>query len=71
MLYILILKNHIPKKWSQDVQVPEIKKNAMLFSIRLTGNVDPHNYTNTSGAMDNELDVPVLLLVEKDVVSLR
>jgi len=25
------IKNHIPKKWSQDAQVLEIKKNAMLF----------------------------------------
>jgi len=29
MLYIT--KYHIPKKWSQDAQVPEIKKNNMLF----------------------------------------
>jgi len=29
MLYIT--NNHIPKKWSIDEQLPEIKKNAILF----------------------------------------
>jgi len=31
MLYII--NNHIPKKWSQDAQVPDIKKNAMYFMV--------------------------------------
>jgi len=31
--------------------------NYAIFPYRLTGNIDPHNYTNTSGTMDSELDV--------------
>jgi len=65
MLYIT--KNHIPNNWSQGAQVFETNKNAMLFycyelcnfSIYLTVNVDRQNCTNTSGAMDSELDVCV------------
>jgi len=63
VLYYIIQK-HITKKWSQDAQVPKIKKNGMLLYFYelcnfplLIGNVDPHIYTNTSGAMDSELDV--------------